>query len=186
MLEAREHVRPFVLRCDLALAQGLLPGSRRLNALLYSLGFCVVAAALEGVFAGSGIKQRLAELRSPRYALPLWGWVIVGVLYYVICFAVLYRLFSLPSALALRNSAIGLLGGIMLVNALWNYFFFRTRNLFHAFAIGLPYIVAVLVLFALLLWLDLLAAWCLLAYLLYLPYASLLVYRMWKLNPPGA
>jgi hypothetical protein len=53
------------------------------RALIYTLGVCAVSIALEGVFAGSGIKQRLAEIRVPRYALPLWGWIVIGAVYYV-------------------------------------------------------------------------------------------------------
>ncbi len=156
------------------------------SAFLFSLGICVFAAALEGVFAGGGIKQRLAELRVPRYALPLWGWVIVAVSYYVICFMILFRLFSLPAALPLRNAALMVLAGVMFVNALWNYFFFRSRNLFHALLIGLPYALAAFILFALLLRIDRTVAWWLLPYLFYLPYASIWGYRLWKLNPAEA
>ena len=105
------------------------------QALVYSLAFCAAGAALEGLCAGGGIKQRLAELRLPRYAVPFWGWVIIGGLYYVIAFMILYRLFSLPPSLP-RNNAFALLGAIMFINALWNYFFFRTRNLFHAYLLG--------------------------------------------------
>ena len=155
-----------------------------MEAFLFSLGICVIAAALEGAFAGGGIKLRLAEVRAPRYALPLWGWMIVAVFYYLICFVVLYRLFNLPASLALRNVALAVLGGIMFVNALWNYYFFRTRNLFHAFVLGLPYAPATIILFVILLDLDRTAAWWLLPYILYLPYAAILGYRMWKLNPP--
>ncbi len=52
--------------------------------------------------------------------------------------------------------------------------------------IGLPYALAALVLFALLLRLDRIAAWWLLPYLLYLPYAGIWGYRLWKLNPSEA
>ena len=52
----------------------------------YSLGVCAISVALEAVFAGGGIKQRLAELRAPRFVPPLWGWVVIGAFYYVICF----------------------------------------------------------------------------------------------------
>ena len=74
----------------------------------------------------------------------------------------------------------------MFINALWNYFFFRTRNLFHAYLLGLLYsAIAVSLFLLLLLRLDRLAAWCLLPYLLYLfCYANLWGYRIWKLNPP--
>ena len=156
------------------------------RALIYSLGACAVSVALEGVFAGGGIKQRLAEIRVPRYAPPLWAWIVIGAFYYVICFVVLYRLFSITKPMPLRSWALVLLGGMMFINALWNYFFFRTRNLFHAYLIGLPYGLIALVLFAVLLRVERLAALCLLPYLLYLFYASLFGYRVWKLNPPSA
>ena len=153
------------------------------RAITYSLAICAGGAALEGLFAGRGVKRRLAELQQPRYAVPLWGWIIIGVVYYVICFAILYRLFELPATSGC-NTALGLLGGIMFGNALWNYFFFRTRNLFHANVIGVCYTLSALSLFLLLLVrVDRTAAWYLLPYILYLIYANIWGYRIWKLNP---
>lgn len=156
------------------------------RALIYSLAACAVAVALEGVFAGRGIKLRLAELRVPRYTPPLSVWIAIGALYYLICFAVLYRLFSMPEAVPLRRWALVLLGSIMFINALWNYFFFRTRNLFHAYVIGLPYSLIALVLFVFFLRLDRVPAFFLLPYLLYLFYANVFGCRVWKLNRPTA
>jgi translocator protein len=156
------------------------------RALIYSLGACAVSVALEGVFAGSGIKQRLAEIRVPRFAPPLWGWIVIGGFYYIICFVVLYRLFSVAQPTPLRAWTLALLGGMMFINALWNYFFFRRRNLWHACVIGLPYWLIALVLFAVLLRVERLAALCLLPYLFYLFYASLVGYRVWKLNAKSA
>jgi len=152
------------------------------GALIYSLAACAVSVALEALFAGSGIKARFAELRVPRYAPPLWAWVVIGAFYYVMCFAVLYRLLSMPGVVPLRRWAILLFSSIMLINALWNYFFFRTRNLFHAFVISLPYGALAVVLFGVLLHLDRPAAWSVLPYLLYLFYAAAFGYRIWKLN----
>ncbi len=152
---------------------------------MYSLVICVLGAALEGFFAGSGIKQRLVNLRLPSYAIPFWGWMVIGGLYYLICFAVLYRLFLLPPAPA-RSVAFALLGAMMFINALWNYFFFRARNLFHAYLLGWPYgLIAFSLFIFLLLRVDRTAGWCLLPYLLYLLYASVWGYRIWKLNPQG-
>ena len=153
--------------------------------LLYSLSICGLGALLEGLFAGKGIKQRLNTLRLPSYAVPFWGWMVIGGLYYVICFSILYRLFLLPPAFA-RSAAFVLIGAIMFINALWNYFFFRARNLFHAYLLGLPYAGIAVVLFVLLLLeLDRIAAWFLLPYLLYLFYGNFWGYRIWKLNPPA-
>jgi tryptophan-rich sensory protein len=137
---------------------------------------------LEALFAGGGIKQRLSELRVPRYVPPLWGWVAIGAFYYLICFVLLYRLFSLSESTPGRQWALGLLFAMLLINALWNYFFFRARNLFHAFVLGLPYVLIALALFALLLRVDRTAAFYLLPYLIYLLYAGVFGYRVWKLN----
>jgi len=151
---------------------------------IYSFAICALGAALEGLFAGSGIRQRLASLRLPSYAVPFWGWMVIGGLYYVICFLILYRLFLLPPSPE-RTAAFALAGAILFINALWNYFFFHTRNLFHAYLLGLPYgAIAISLFLLLLLRLDRVAAWCLLPYLLYLLYGNLWGYRIWKLNPP--
>jgi tryptophan-rich sensory protein len=151
---------------------------------IYSLAICATGAALEGLFAGQGIKQRLATLRLPSYAIPFWGWMVIGGFYYLICFAVLYRLFLLPPSVQ-RTAAFILIGAMMLINALWNYFFFRTRNLFHAYLLGLPYnAIAISLFLLLLLRLDRMAAWCLFPYILYLFYGNLWGYRIWKLNSP--
>ena len=151
------------------------------RAVIYSLVICAVGAALEGLFAGRGIKQRLANLRMPSYAVPFWGWMAIGGIYYVICFTILCRLFLLPPTPG-RTAAFVLLSAIMFINALWNYFFFRTRNLFHAYLLGLPYGAIALSLFLLLLRVDPMAACCLLPYLIYLCYANIWGYRLWKLN----
>jgi tryptophan-rich sensory protein len=152
------------------------------HAIGYALEICAVGAALEGLFAGSGIKKRLGSLRLPSYALPFWGWMVIGVFYYVICFAILCRLFLLPSAPA-RNAAFVLLGLVMFLNALWNYFFFRSRNLFHAYLLGLPYSAIALTLLLLLgLKVDHMAACYFLPYVIYLFYGNLWGYGVWKLN----
>jgi tryptophan-rich sensory protein len=155
-----------------------------ISPVLCAAAICAVAVALEGFCAGGGIRQRMAELRRPRFSPPLWGWILIGALYYVICFAVLYRLFARTPAVPLRTLAIGGTVLLMSINAGWNWFFFRARNLRHAFLIGLPYTVLALAVFALLLALDRIAAAWLAPYLPYLVYANFWGYRTWKLNPP--
>ena len=152
------------------------------HAIVYSLGICLLGAALEGLFAGGGIKTRMKNLRWPSYAVPFWGWMVIGGLYYLISFTILYRLFRSP-ATAARNTAFTLLAAIMFINAVWNYFFFRSRNLWHAYLLGLPYSAIAICLFLLLLLrVDRLAAWSFFPYLAYLCYANVLGYRVWKLN----
>lgn len=152
------------------------------RALILSLLICAIGAGLEGLFAGKGVKDRLASLRLPAYAPPFWVWVIIGGLYYAICFAIWTRLFLLPRSPA-QSMAFVLLATMMFINAFWNYLFFRGRHLHYAYLIGLPYGALALALFILLLNLDRPAAWYFVPYLVYLVYASVWSYRVWKLNP---
>lgn len=153
------------------------------SAFLYSLVICATSATLEGILAGRGVQARFADLRLPQYSPPLPVWFVIGGVFYVICFTVLYRLFSLPAS-GLRYAALALLVGMMLMNALWNYVFFRLRDLSLSFVACLPYGLMAVALFVLTLKLDRLAALALLPYVLYLGYAGAWGYGLWRLNRP--
>ena len=61
---------------------------------------CLAAAVLEGLYAGRGVRTRLEALRQPAHSPPFAGWVVIGIAYYAISFAVLFRLLRLePSTL---------------------------------------------------------------------------------------
>jgi translocator protein len=152
---------------------------------LYSLGICVAGAVLEGLFAGRGVSLRLAELRLPRFAPPLWAWVLIGFGYYAICFAVSYRLFSAAEPTALTYASLTVLGGLMFVNALWNYVFFRMRSPYYAFLLSVPYSLLAASLFLVLLAVDRGASAIFSPYLANLLFGNIWGYRVWKLNPPS-
>jgi translocator protein len=151
-------------------------------ALFISLGVCVLAAALEGVCAGNNVKTYFATLRSPSYALPLWAWYIIGVVYYATFFVVLYRILNLKIDSILRPATLSLVVFMMIANALWNYVFFRARKLFIAFVAGSAAPVFDAALFICLVGLDRVAAWSLVPYLLYRVYSVYWGYALWNLN----
>ena len=146
-----------------------------------ALILCVAAAALEGVLAGRGVRERLAELRLPRYSPPMSVWFVIGGLFYAMCVTVLYRLFRLPASRS-RDVALALILGMMLMNALWNFVFFRMRDPFLSFVAVLPYALLAVTLLVLTLALDRLAAWALLPYVPYLVYAIAWGHGVWKRN----
>ena len=155
------------------------------RAILLSLAICAVAAGLEGVLAGRGVKERFAELRLPAISPPLSVWVVVGALYYLICFILLYRLLASDPLRPLASMTFALLLVVMLVNAGWNYLFFRRKDLRASLLSQLPYGALLLGLVGLLWQLDRRAAVVLVPYILYLGYAAWWGYRLWRLNPPN-
>lgn len=151
--------------------------------ILISLASCLLAAGLEGLFAGRNIKPFLNKLRTPAFSPSLLVWSLIGVGYYAICFTLLYRLLSYEGDSSARDIALVLLGIVMLLNAVWNYTFFRMENLRMSFILSLIYGAAALALFACLIWLDYASALVLSPYVLYMLYSYRWGYGLLKLNP---
>ncbi|MFN7949896.1 MAG: tryptophan-rich sensory protein [Blastocatellia bacterium] len=151
-------------------------------AVITAIGICLVAAALEGVCAGSQVKPFFARLRFPPYSAPLWLWSIIGGLYYVIFWFILYRLLKLDGGAALKSVALALILVMMVINALTNYLIFRAQNLRFSFIVGAFFPVLDAALFLCLMRLDQTAASSLIPYLLYRVYAVWWGYGLWKLN----
>jgi translocator protein len=152
---------------------------------LFSLAICVLAAASEGIFAGKGAMNWLATLRQPRFAPPPWAWIIIGVLYYLICLLVLSRLFGIASDDPFRNLSIALMLALLVTNSLFNYVLFRRRNLLVSVAIFVPYDLIAIALTIALFLPDGTAALVFIPYVAYLIFANIWDYEFWRLNQPN-
>ena len=147
-----------------------------------ALAACIVSAALEGLFAGRGVKQYMTSLRMPRFAPSMPVWYVIGALYYIACFVVLYRLLDQPPTQPNRTTALALMLVLMSINAFWNYIFFRARNLFAVMLTNFVYTIIALALMASLLSTDRIAALIFAPYLVYLIFANFWGYQLWRLN----
>lgn len=155
------------------------------KALLISLGICVIAAVLEGLCSGKGVKQYFAKLKLPRYSAPLWVWYIIGGLYYLVFFYVIYRLLRRNTGEFLTQVTLVFILFMMALNALWNYVFFRAQNLLISFIVASLFPLLDVILLILLVQLDRAAAWALVPYLIYRVYGAWWGYGFWKANRIG-
>jgi benzodiazapine receptor len=147
-----------------------------------ALAVCIVGALLEGLCAGSGVKKYLGELRWPSFSPPLWAWYTIGVVYYVVVFICAYRVLRHPATEPFRNAALTLLVGVVVLNAVWNVLFFRAKNLKATFVFSMCYSVVVIGCWYCLSQFDHLAAFVFGFYVIYLVYANVWGYRVWRLN----
>jgi translocator protein len=147
------------------------------NATLLALVICIAAAALEGVLAGSHVRQRLAALRMPPYSPRFSLWLLIGLAYYAICFVVLRQLLADGFTLSLV-----LLVVVLLANASWSVVFFRWRDLRASFIAFIPYAVLVVALIVSLIRSYPFGAVLFVCYWAYLLYATWWGYRLWLLN----
>jgi len=153
-----------------------------MNSWLIAGLICVISAAAEALLAGSAVERFLQELKQPPWALSKGVWFWVGFAYYGAAFVILWRLLDLRQTGGFTLFPLILLMAMMTLNAAWNFVFFRRRDLRLSFLWFIPYSVVVLLLLWCLSKIDLLATGLLLTYSLYLPYALLWSYRIWKLN----
>jgi tryptophan-rich sensory protein len=111
----------------------------------------------------------------------LRAWIIVGAIYYVLCFVVLFRLLTLQPG-ELRTSALAVTVVLMAANAAFNFVFFRWGDLRASFLFFFPYSGLAIGLFVLLLLVDPFASAVFGPYLVYFIYATAWGYQVWCLN----
>ncbi len=150
--------------------------------LLITIVICLGFVLLEGSLAGGDVAEKYAVMRLPLYSPPLWVWLSIGAMYYVICFIVLYRLLRLSAKGWLRPVALCSVVLMMTINTAWNVLFFHTMDFQLAFFSMIPYNLVALALLVMLMKLDRGAAWAFFPYMLYLVYANVWGYGVWQIN----
>jgi tryptophan-rich sensory protein len=141
----------------------------------------MVAALLEGIMSGTGVRVRFAELKQPKFAPRLWAWSIVGVTYYVLFFFLLKSLLSRPWT-PWTVTALALTTALLIGNAIWNWVFFRKRDLWLSFLFFVAYLLMAVTLAVVLFRLRSPLMRFYVFYPIYLAYAAWWVYSVWRLN----
>ena len=157
-----------------------------LSATLLGVIICAAAAVLEAALAGEGAHQRLAQLRMPPYSPPFALWLVIGFLFYAMCFVILRHVLSTALVSPSEIFALVLTVVLLLANAFWSVLFFRWRDLRASFIAFVPYAVLVAALVILLASSYPLGAILLSFYCIYLIYAVRWGYLLWRLNAPNA
>jgi tryptophan-rich sensory protein len=143
--------------------------------------FVIIGVVLETLCAGKEPGGVLKMLHQPRWAFPMPVWYAIGFFYYMMCFAVVYRLAASGRA---ETTALMLIAALMAANAGWNLIFFRLRSLRWSFWFYVPYVVLVGLLIKDLWSVDRASAKLFLIYSAYLPYALVWSHFVQKLNTP--
>ncbi len=149
--------------------------------LLISCTICLVFAIIGGLLTGDSLESWFVEIKHPWFSLPITGWYIVGVLYYIMAIAILFRLLIAKDGMP-RKIAIWLTVAMLAGNEFWNYLFFGLESTFAGFIGLLPFIILVVVLFIRLWKFQKRTAWILLPYVIWLGYDLVWTYYLWILN----
>lgn len=140
---------------------------------------CAAAAAFEGLCAGRDPMGQLRALKQPSWSPPIWVWVLIGIVWYGICFVGLIRLLPLWSD---QKLPAALLAALMFVNAANNIPLFRMKRLDLAIAFFIPYWPLLAAFLWILCPLDNLTCLLFAIYAVYQIYAAAWGYQLWRMN----
>ncbi len=153
-------------------------------ALLFSLAVTMVMAIMGGLLTGNQLTRWFPTLKKPRFQLPLWAFISVGIIVYIFDTVIAYRLLTLVVDQSDRLIALTALGIVMRYNELWNVVLFRWHNPFAGFLGVLAFLAPLLILQIILLLVEPISAFLMFIYVLWvilydIPWSS----TLWKLNP---
>ena len=143
--------------------------------------FVISGVIVEILCAGKGPSSVMKKLHQPQWAFPMPVWYAIGFFYYMMCFAIVYRMTASGRT---ESVALMLIAALMAANAGWNLIFFRLGLLRWSFWFYVPYFVLVAALISALWSVDRVSATLLLIYSAYLPYALAWSYFVMKFNAP--
>ncbi len=156
-------------------------------ALIFAVALSLGMAIVGGLLTGNQLTQWFATLRKPRFQLPLWGFVCVGLFSYIVDSIITYRLLTVVPEQTARIIALTALIVVMLYNELWNIVLFRWHNTFASFLGVVLFLIPLTILQVTLVLVEHVSAWLVFVYLLWLiGYDIPWAYRLWRLNPPLA
>ncbi|HYU72151.1 MAG TPA: TspO/MBR family protein [Ktedonobacteraceae bacterium] len=159
--------------------------SFNLPALFVSLVITIVMAILGGLLTGNQLTQWFPTLQKPRFQLPLWAFISVGIVVYLLDTIIAYRLLTLVMSQTDRLFSLTALGIVMLYNELWNIVLFRWQNPFAGFLGVLAFLAPLLLLQVILLLVEPISGLLMLIYVLWVVlYDIPWSYALWKLNLP--
>src|SRR5437762_7767586 len=99
---------------------------------------CLIAVVLEALVTGSDPRSRFRRLRLPSYSTAFRIWILIGLVYYVMCFVILRHLLSAADFSGVHRSALVLVIAMLGSNAAWNALFCRVSALRLSFVAFLP------------------------------------------------
>jgi tryptophan-rich sensory protein len=142
----------------------------------------LAASLLGGLFTGPAIPGWYAGLVKPSFNPPNWVFGPVWTLLYAMMAYAFFRILRLPAGTPGRSTAIVVFAGQLILNAGWSGAFFALQSPAAGLLVILPLLGLILLTIRLFLALDRVAGWLLLPYALWVSFATLLNFALWRLN----
>ena len=152
------------------------------TALSLAIGTPVGFAVLGGAVTGDSLTTWYPSLRKSKLVLPLWAFLPVAMLYYLMCGRILFRLVARVAPSRDQRRALALLLTMMTANEGWNYLLFGRQSTREGLWGMLGFVSLTIGLFRVLYQVDQPSAALLRPYLVWLGYDVVYAFELWRLN----
>jgi tryptophan-rich sensory protein len=151
--------------------------------LVFSIGICQLAGVVGAVFTQRSVSTWFATLQKPWFAPPNWVFAPVWITLYFLMGLSLYLLLLENFGEKRVKQGILVFGLQLTVNAGWSFFFFGLQNTFLGFIVITLLLGLIVLTIALLQQINRWSAYLLLPYLLWIGFATVVSFYIWRLNP---
>jgi len=145
------------------------------------VGAIATASILGQIATYPNLSPWFAGLTKPSFNPPSWVFAPVWTTLYVLMAFALWRILRAQGS-SLRTAAVSLFFIQLALNAAWSWMFFWAHSPLLGLINIVPQLLAILATLAAFARLDRLAAWCLVPLALWVSYASILNFSLWRLN----
>ena len=148
---------------------------------LVAVGAVATASIVGQVATYPNLSPWYAGLTKPSLNPPNWVFAPVWITLYALMAFALWRILRSRGS-SLRTTAVALFFIQLALNAAWSWMFFWAHSPLLGLINIVPQLLAIFATVAAFAWLDRLAAWCLAPLALWVSYASILNFSLWRLN----
>ena len=150
--------------------------------LIISIVACEFAGIIGGIFTSRSIPTWYKKLKKPSFNPPNWIFGPVWTTLYLLMGISLYIIWNSGTNDPIKIIAMALFGVQLILNVIWSILFFGMRKPSYAFIEIIFMWIAILATIIIFYPISSLAAILLVPYLLWVSFASILNYYIWKLN----
>ena len=157
------------------------PVVRTVLSAFVAFGAVATASVLGQIASYPNLSPWFAGLTKPSFNPPNWVFAPVWTTLYVLMAFAFWRILR-SRASSLRTTAVSLFFIQLALNAAWSWMFFWAHSPLLGLINIVPQFLAILATLTAFARLDRVAAWCLVPLALWVSYASILNFLLWRLN----
>jgi translocator protein len=148
----------------------------------FAVGAVAATLILGQIATYPNLSPWYAGLAKPSFNPPNWVFAPVWTILYALMAFALWRILRVYRPSGTRRSAIALFLILLTSNAAWSWMFFWAHSPLLGLINIVPQFLAIVATLAAFARLDPLAAWCLVPLAVWVGYASILNFSLWRLN----